>query len=332
MSFPGPSFEARAPQGSFAQAIAVALGAGLASALLFALSAQGALLPSLLAAIAPMPLMAAALGFSHWTGLLAGLIGGLGLSLTSTGLQAVLYFGALAAPSWHLARLALDVRTGPDGAPRWRPLSELALWGVAIGVMVSVGWVMIVARSAGGDFDAALDAMAKKLAPALDQFVASGDMPPGVTMHNVAVAMLRALPVAAAGSTVTMMLGNLWLAGRVTRLSGLLARPWPNVAREFGLPRIGLALLAGGMTLAFLDGFGGQIGWILTAATFMGFALQGLAAAHVLTLGWPQRRTALFALYVTLVVVPVAPAFVGLFGVADSLFGLRARKSPPSSI
>lgn len=332
MSFPDPSFEARDPQGSFAQAIAVAAGAGLASAILFGLSAQGSPLSSLLAAAAPMPVMVAGLGFTHWAGLLAALIGALALSLAPSGLLALVYFIALAAPSWHLARLALAPRVMADGTTRWRPLTELTLWAVAIGVLVSTGWVVVVARLAGGDFDAAVDAMAQRLGPAIERFIAASDLPQGVTPYDVAAAMLRALPMAAASSTVSMMLGNLWLAGKVTKTSGLLARPWPDVARELGLPQIALGLLAGGLTMAFLDGFSGQIGWIVAAATFMGFALQGLACAHVLTRGWPQRRTALFALYVTLVVVPWTVLFLGLFGLVDSLFGLRARKFPPSSI
>ena len=331
MSSTGPSFEARDPRGSFAQAMAVAIGAGLASALLFGLSAQGALLSSLLAAIAPMPIMAAALGFTHWAGLLAALVGGLGLSVASTGLLAILYFAALAAPAWHLARLAAAPRAGADGALAWRALPELAAWAVGIGIAVALGWIAMVSRATGGDFEAAIDAMAQKLAPALEGLISGAELPKGATSVELARGMLRALPVAAAGSSVTMMLANLWLAGRVTRQSGLLERPWPDTPRDFAMPRAALGLVAGGMVLGFLDGLAGQFGWIVAAASFMGFALQGLAAIHFLTRDWPQRRTALFALYVTLAVIPWAAFFVGLFGLVDSLFGLRARKSSPSS-
>ena len=331
MSSPGPSFEARDPQGSFAQAMAVAIGAGLASALLFGLSAQGALLSSILAAVAPMPIMAAALGFTHWAGLLAALVGALGLSVASTGLLAILYFAALAAPAWHLARLAATPRMGADGALAWRAPSELAAWAVGIAVAVALGWIAMVSRGTSGDFEAAIDAMAQKLAPTLDGLIAGADLPKGVTTVDLARAMLRAMPVAAAGSSVTMMLANLWLAGRVTRQSGLLERPWPDTPRDFAMPRPALGLVAGGMVLGFLDGLPGQFGWIVAAASFMGFALQGLAAIHFLTRDWPQRRTALFALYVTLTVIPWAAFFVGLFGLVESLFGLRARKSSASS-
>lgn len=332
MTSPGPSPEARHPQGTFAQALVVAVGAGLASATLFGLSAHGALLSSVLAAVAPMPIMAAGLGFTHWAGLLAALVGGFGLSASATGLLATLYFLALALPAWHLARLAITPRRDADGRPAWRPISELALWATAIGVFISLGWIVMVSRSAGGDFDAAVEAMARKLGPALESWVAGAELPEGVTAADVARAALRALPVAAAGSSVTMMLGNLWLAGRVTRRSDLLPRPWPDLARAFEMPRVALGLLAGGMTLGFLDGMPGRLGWIVAAATFMGFALQGVAAAHFLTRPWPQRRSALFALYVTLAVIPWSALLVGLFGLADSLFGLRARSSSSSNV
>lgn len=328
MSNPAPPPDARLAQGSFAQAAVVALGAGLASAALFGLSAQGSLFSALLAAVAPMPVMAAALGFTHWTGLLAGLLGGLGLSAGVSSALALLYFGALAAPAWQLARVASSRR--PDG--EWRSLRELALWAVGAGVLVAVGWIVVVARHAGGDFDAAIEAAAAKLAPAIEEMFSGSEAPKGVTTIEFAAAMLRALPAAAAGSTVSMMLGNLWLAGRVTRVSGLATRPWPDVARDYGMPRVGLALLAGGLALALLDGMAGLVGWILVAATFMGFALQGLATAHVVSRGWAHRRTTLLALYVLLAVIPWTVFFAGLLGVVDSLFGLRARKLPPTSI
>ena len=51
-----------------------------------------------------------------------------------------------------------------------------------------------------------------------------------------------------------------------------------------------LGLLPLGLALAFLSGLPGLIGWAMASAAFMAFTLQGLAAAHVLTRGWPQRR------------------------------------------
>jgi hypothetical protein len=47
----------------------IALGAGAASALLFASIASGSLLAILLFYLAPLPILIAALSWTHWTGL-----------------------------------------------------------------------------------------------------------------------------------------------------------------------------------------------------------------------------------------------------------------------
>lgn len=326
MSLTSPPPEAGDAPVSFAQAVAVAIGGGLASALLFGLSAQGSIFASLLAAVAPLPIMAAGLGFTHWAGLLAALVGALGLSAVSPSLLGVLYFGALAAPAWHLSRLAAQRR-----ATGWRPLSNLALWAVVIGVAVALMWIAFISRAGGGDFEAALSIMADKLAPLFQRLAGGSTLPEGVTAKDIALGVLRVLPLAAAASSVTAMLVNLWLAGRVTRLSGLLTRPWPDVPKEFGLPRVALGALAGGMLLALFDDPAGRVGGVVAAACFAGFVLQGLAVAHFLTRGWPQRIGALAGLYIMMSFIPWAAVAVGLFGIADALFGLRARRSPPPS-
>jgi hypothetical protein len=326
MSLTSPPSEAGDPQVSFAQAVAVAIGGGLASALLFGLSAQGSFFSAILAAVAPLPIMAAGLGFTHWAGLLAALVGALGLSTLSSSLLGVLYFGALAGPAWHLARLALQRREAG-----WRPLPDLALWAVVIGVAVAVMWIAFIARAGGGDFDAALVKMAERLAPMFDGLAGGATLPEGVTAQDVALGVLRMLPLAAAASSVFAMLVNLWLAGRVTAMSGLLARPWPDLPKEFGLPRAALGLLAGGLAFALLDDMPGRVGGVVAAACFAGFVLHGLAVAHFLTRDWPQRTGALGGLYVMMSFIPWAAVAVGLFGIADALFGLRARRSPPPS-
>lgn len=307
----------------FFQALGIAAGAGFASALLFALSAKGTILAAVLTGLAPFPIMAAALGYTHWTGLLAAILGGLTLSVALPSAMAIGYFIALALPSWHLARLAGTPRV--DGG--WTPPASIAAWAVGLSAAVAFGWAMMMARAGGGDFDVAVDTIAAKLAPQIEALVGPANLPKGVSAQDVAAALLRATPIAAAGSTTLMLLGNLWLAGRATAISGLLLRPRIDAPRDFGLPRPALGALALGLLLAFADGLVGLVGWIVAAATFTGFVLQGLATAHFLTRDWPQRRTALVALYVVLVVISWSGALIGLFGVADALFGLRARKS-----
>ncbi len=59
----------RAGQLVMAQIVLVGLGAGAAAALLFASVTSGALVSIFLFYLAPLPILIAALGWSHWSGL-----------------------------------------------------------------------------------------------------------------------------------------------------------------------------------------------------------------------------------------------------------------------
>ena len=63
-----------------AQTIFVGIGAGIAAALLFASVISGALLSVLLFYLAPLPIVIAALGWSHWAGLMAAAVASLSLA------------------------------------------------------------------------------------------------------------------------------------------------------------------------------------------------------------------------------------------------------------
>src|ERR1700674_2761245 len=62
------------------QIVLIAVGAGLASALLFASLLSGSLLAILLCCLAPLPVLIAAIGWTHWAGLVAATIGAAGLA------------------------------------------------------------------------------------------------------------------------------------------------------------------------------------------------------------------------------------------------------------
>ena len=62
------------------QIVLIGIGAGAAAALLFASVASGSLLSILLFYLAPLPILIAALGWSHWAALIAALAGAVGLA------------------------------------------------------------------------------------------------------------------------------------------------------------------------------------------------------------------------------------------------------------
>ena len=65
---------------SMMQVVLIGIGAGAATALLFASVASGSLLSVLLFYLAPLPILIAALGWSHWAALIAAVFASAGLA------------------------------------------------------------------------------------------------------------------------------------------------------------------------------------------------------------------------------------------------------------
>ena len=107
----------------------IGIGAGAAAALLFASVASGTLLSIPLFYLAPLPILIAALGWSHWAALLAAAAAAIGLAAV---FGAVFFFAflagagvpALVARLSHHAGAAGDGRCAPPGSTGIRP----AVW------------------------------------------------------------------------------------------------------------------------------------------------------------------------------------------------------------
>ena len=136
---------------------------------------------------------------------------------------------------------------------------------------------------------------------------------------------------AAQGFTL-ILTAYVWIGAKVVALSGRLPRPWPYIPAT-QMPRSALLMLAGAFGLAYAGGgFAGVFGLSLLGATLMAFGLQGLAGIHQVTLG-RGGRTAMLTIAYLLLVLSQGMLFIALilFGIADTLFGLRARlKLPPA--
>src|SRR6516162_7929322 len=115
------------------QNLLIGVGAGVASALLFATPASGAALAPLLMIMAPLPILIAAIGWSHWAGLFAVAVAAVGLILVLDAgwVQPALLLSLLGrgAPAWWFGYLSLLARPAPtSGGLIWYPAGALALW------------------------------------------------------------------------------------------------------------------------------------------------------------------------------------------------------------
>jgi hypothetical protein len=307
----------------------IALAAGCASALMFASIVSGALISLLLLYFAPLPLMVAALGW----GPLAATIGGI---LAATGLGAV--FGLpfciaftvmMALPAWWLGHLALLGRpaahatsSGNDAAPvsptlEWYPIGRLLLWIAGFAVLTTMATLLTFGTDAATIAETLRAGLLRILSP---RGTASGDE---IAQRIDAVVMIA--PAAAANSTMTMLVLNLWLAAKITATSGRLHRPWP-VLKSIELPPMTLAALMAAIAFCFAGGLLAMLAQTVTAALLMSYALTGLAVLHTLTLGLKSRAVWLGCTYALLVVSGgwLVVTMV-ILGIADAVFGLRQR-------
>ena len=88
----------------------IGIGAGAAAALLFASVASGSLLSMLLFYLAPLPILIAALGWSHWAALIARRCGALALAAVFGSIFFLAFLAGIGLPAWWLGYLALLAR------------------------------------------------------------------------------------------------------------------------------------------------------------------------------------------------------------------------------
>jgi hypothetical protein len=311
----------------------VALGAGLASALLFIVSAKGTTAATLIAYFTALPIILAALGFGHLSGLAGALVGSGTVTLALGPILGAFFALAFALPGWWLSYLALLARpaeiataAGPPSAPAplvWYPVGRIVTWAAALssGAVLLAGIAILIRF---GGYDAAAAALSHRLQLALSQ----GSAQPGADTSEMATVFVKVLPLAMAASSFLMLVVNLWLGGRISELSQHLRRPWPNVPDGFRLPKAAAVIFVVGVVPALTEGAIATAASSVAAALGMAFALQGLASAHVLTRGFAARRAILALIYLVALLIPVSLVALTLLGVVDCLFSFRHRRPP----
>jgi len=110
----------------------------------------------------------------------------------------------------------------------------------------------------------------------------------------------------------------------------------PAKARALFAPalRFALALVASGGLWYFTHGVWEFFGLTLTIIIALAYLFVGLAVVHQLTRAWPNRPVVLSLFYLMLLFFLGWPglALVAAVGLADQMFGLRARFAGAGSI
>lgn len=305
------------------------VGAGLASALLFAVVITGSPAAILLSYLSPLPIFIATIGWRHRTGLTAVITGVIASMIVFRFSSGLVYGLGLALPAWWLGYVVMLGRTDASGHTEWYPLGKLLFWISGIAALVTV----LGAVAMGGSYEAyeqTMRAAINSLLTAGGSADGAGMLPPGLDKDDFVTTIVTAAPLLTAASFVPMQVLNLWLAARIVAASNRLARPWPALA-EARLPAMALGALAVAVALAAAgSGFAGFAGIALTGGLGAAFALQCLGAIHTALRGKTFRPLVLALIYALMIpfFVWILPA-LALGGILDSiLYALRNKASP----
>jgi len=309
-----------------AQRFLIAFGAGLAAGVLFVLPAKGMLAGVWLSVLAPMPLMIACMGYGWLAGLGAAVVGALAAGVMQPALSLV-FLISTAAPALLLGWLAAHVFSG---ARRLSPglllsavtaLSIIAVWGMVAFMGASYGGLDVAAT----ELSVGIQAVLKNI-KGIEE--AAGVMP----LDEFASMLVASMPAMMAFWSVLALSLNLWLAARVTMISGQFGQTWPDLPTHLVLPRLALGAFALAALACAPTGVSRVIASSAAAALGVAFALQGLAAIHRLTMDRPGRFGVLSAVYAVNFILFPLPLFVMAgVGVADNVKPLRRSASTPSS-
>jgi hypothetical protein len=335
---------------AFLSSLGVAIGAGLASALLFLVLTKGTIIALCLAYFAPLPLMIASLGFGQWTGLVGALLGsGLVAALAYPSVGAALYPIAIAVPAWLICAAALrgappaeqqSRRTAAQQvqptAPNGVPMRALTAGTLFLAAAFSMG-ALILAGTYGG-LSAALARLTGELAPLIRELKNSlTSLPESVDPDRLAWLLARTIAPTMAASALSVVIANLWLAARTVQISARLPTIWPDIPYNLRLPVPLAAALIPAIGLIFVGREIGFVALIVAAVLGTALSLQGLAVMHDLTRGMSARTPLLFGAYLVMSFIPPWPmAVFSLVGLVDAALGLRERKrlrqaAPPPS-
>jgi hypothetical protein len=299
------------------QIVLVGLGAGAAAATLFASVVSGSLAAILLFYLAPLPILIAALGWSHLAGLIAAVS-----AATVVGYFSGFFFISvfvIAFGAWwlgYLALLARPVANGGAAGLEWYPAGRLVLWAAIIGTLV--------VAAAVPNFGTDLASLQASLRKTYERILRDQSM---IDLLVVAVP-----PAAAVFSTITNAF-NLWLAARVVKVSGRLARPWPDLS-AMTLPNWTSGVLAAAVAGSFLPDLLGILSGVLAASLIMAFAIVGFAILHAITRGLDSRIFLLAGAYTATTIFGWPVLAVAILGLLDTVLDIRGRvaskRGPPT--
>jgi hypothetical protein len=267
----------------------IAVGAGLLSALMYALLTTGTPLAFVLAYFVQLPIFLAGLGLGALAGAGAGAVGLVALVAVDGVLTAALYLTVI-FPALVLVQRALLARRSRSGDMAWYPPGLLATWLAGMALAALAAAMLALVDHSGGLEGAAREAVRAIL----------NAMPFRIAEDQAALeqATARILPGMVLFWWMLITILNGGVAQGLLMRAGRNIRPAVDIA-ELELPRLAPIALAGALGLAvFGDGWLGFFGVNAVAIIALPFFLAGLAVVHAMARPRASRRAILAGFYV----------------------------------
>jgi hypothetical protein len=314
----------------------IGISAGAAAALLFASVTSGSWLSVILFYLAPLPIMIAGLGWSHWAALVAAVAAAAAIG---TIFGTAFFFAFLAGagiPAWWLGYLTLLARpsASPEAPLEWYPPGRLVVWAAVAAALI----VMFAIPNFGLDAESFRAGLAKAMSRLLEietgTDAAVTPLPAGKNAIKLIDFLVMVIPPAAAVLATVTSLVNLWLAAKIVGFSGRLKRPWPQLSAMTFPPMVSAALAAAA-ALSFVDSLVGIMAGVITASLTMAYGVLGFAVLHHVTRGIGSRPFLLGGAYAAVIMFGWPVLVLCLIGLIESAAGLRARlarrRGPPTT-
>jgi hypothetical protein len=319
---------AKAGQLTMMQLLLVGIGAGITSALLFATLATGQAFAVGLFYLTPLPILLAGMAWNHIAGAMAALTAAILLGAVLGFWFVLAFLAGIGLPAYILAYLALLARPAENGSEDgldWYPTGRLVLAGALIAATATALTVPAFGIDAESYRTALKEAFERVLRAQTDTAADQTLTLPGVAdVPRFLDFLTYVMPPAAAVLSMVTMLANLWLAGRVARLSGRLTRPWPDLG-EIRFPAQAPLMLAAAVAGTFLPGIIAIVSGFFAATLLLAYAILGFSIIHGATRGFPSRILVLTAMWLSVFLIGWPIVLVAMIGLADSFFDFRAR-------
>jgi hypothetical protein len=309
----------------------IGVGAGLASALLFASPIGGTFLALPLFILSGLPVAIAGLGWGSLAAGIAALAAAVAVAAALSPIAAAIHLALFGAPLVWACRLAALSRIDEaSAATEWYPLGRLLLQLAA----ATAAGLIVVGVVIGYDPESFTAEITHALAAWLAAAPDAGMPPQPEELEPFVRINVVALPFTTASLLVIILVFTLWLAARIAEASGRMARPRERVWTAF-LPGEAALAFAVSLGASFVPGALGLAAGAATGALGGAFALIGLAVLHAATIGNPLRILILVSVYVVLVFFGGLPLILlAVLGIAETFLHIRARRfrgAPPAT-